>query len=103
MVGINSDASVSASKGPARPINTERVRAAMLAASPEVDCVFVFEDKTPIPFLEEVRPHVHVNGAEYGKACIEAETVRKHGGRLHIVELLPGLSSSRIIGKAAGQ
>ncbi len=49
--------------------------------------------------LEKVRPDVHVNGAEYGENCIEAETVKKHGGRVHIVQLVPGLSTSNIINK----
>jgi bifunctional ADP-heptose synthase (sugar kinase/adenylyltransferase) len=42
---------------------------------------------------------VHVNGAEYGENCIEAQTVKEAGGRIHIVELVPGLSTSNIIEK----
>jgi bifunctional ADP-heptose synthase (sugar kinase/adenylyltransferase) len=49
--------------------------------------------------LEQIKPHVHVNGAEYGSEPIEAATVKANGGRLHIVNLLPGLSTSQIIKK----
>jgi bifunctional ADP-heptose synthase (sugar kinase/adenylyltransferase) len=40
-----------------------------------------------------------VNGAEYGANCIEADVVKANGGRIHIVELIPGLSTSKIIEK----
>jgi D-glycero-D-manno-heptose 1,7-bisphosphate phosphatase len=97
LVGINSDTSVRANKGPQRPINNERARAMMLTQRADVDYVFVFDEETPIPFLEQIRPDVHVNGSEYGENCIEAATVKKFGGRLHIVNLLAGYSSTRII------
>jgi bifunctional ADP-heptose synthase (sugar kinase/adenylyltransferase) len=62
-----------------------------------VATVFIFDEETPIAFLEEIRPDIHVNGSEYGESCIEASTVKKHGGRLHIVDLLGGHSSTRLI------
>ncbi|MBS0651763.1 MAG: hypothetical protein JSR93_11440 [Verrucomicrobia bacterium] len=49
--------------------------------------------------LKKIQPHVHVNGAEYTENCIEAETVRSCGGRVHIVQLIPGLSTSQVIKK----
>jgi bifunctional ADP-heptose synthase (sugar kinase/adenylyltransferase) len=49
-----------------------------------------------MPFLAEVRPDVHVNGSEYGEDCIEADTVRAGGGRVHVVGRLPGLSTSEL-------
>jgi bifunctional ADP-heptose synthase (sugar kinase/adenylyltransferase) len=42
---------------------------------------------------------VHVNGAEYGENCIEADTVRRCGGRLHLVERIPGLATTALIEK----
>lgn len=97
MVGVNSDASVRKNKGPRRPVNTQLNRAAMMACNPLVDFVFVFDEPTPLAFLEDIRPQVHVNGSEYGEDCIEAETVKKHGGRLHIVDLLDGYSTTRLL------
>src|SRR3989338_3613429 len=84
IVGLNTDSSVKQNKGPGRPINGEKARAMMLANFPFVDYVVLFDEKTPIELLEEIRPDVHVNGSEYGKECIEAPTVKKHGGKIYI-------------------
>src|SRR5690606_3991650 len=99
IVGLNSDASVKRYKSPDRPLIGEADRARMLLALRCVDYVHVFDEDVPMPFLEEVRPDVHVNGSEYGADCVEAPTVRKHGGRIHIVEKAPGLSTSAIVEK----
>jgi bifunctional ADP-heptose synthase (sugar kinase/adenylyltransferase) len=68
----------------------------MLLALRFVDYVHVFDELTPNTFIEEVRPDVHVNGAEYGENCVEAETVRRVNARLHLVSRIPGLSSSSL-------
>jgi D-beta-D-heptose 7-phosphate kinase/D-beta-D-heptose 1-phosphate adenosyltransferase len=99
IVGLNSDRSVRAYKGADRPFVGERERAEMLLALRYVDYVHIFDEEVPMPFLEEVKPHVHVNGAEYGADCIEAPLVRSHGGRIHIVEKVPGLSTTAIAGR----
>lgn len=97
IVGLNSDASVRSYKGPDRPIVTERRRAEMLLALRMVDYVHIFDEPDPIAFLKELRPDVHVNGSEYGKDCIESDTVKRGGGEIHIVSRLPGLSTSSLI------
>jgi D-beta-D-heptose 7-phosphate kinase / D-beta-D-heptose 1-phosphate adenosyltransferase len=97
IVGLNSDKSVHRSKGPERPIVTERHRAEMLLALRPVDYVHIFDESDPIAFLKEVRPDVHVNGAEYGEHCVESETVKRAGGRLHLVGRVPDLSTSNLI------
>jgi D-beta-D-heptose 7-phosphate kinase/D-beta-D-heptose 1-phosphate adenosyltransferase len=97
IVGLNSDKSVAAYKGPERPIIPERRRAEMLLALRMVDYVHIFDELDPIAFLKELKPDVHVNGAEYGEDCIEAETVIRGGGRIHIVDRLPGLSTSNLV------
>ena len=97
IVGLNSDASVRTYKGPSRPIVPERRRAEMLLALRMVDYVHVFNESDPIAFLNELKPDVHVNGSEYGENCIESETVTRGGGQIHIVNRLPGLSTSRLI------
>jgi D-beta-D-heptose 7-phosphate kinase/D-beta-D-heptose 1-phosphate adenosyltransferase len=99
IVGLNSDASVKRYKSADRPLIPEAERARMLLALRCVDYAHVFDEDAPMAFLGEVRPDVHVNGSEYGADCIEAPTVRKHGGRIHIVEKIPGLSTSQIIAK----
>lgn len=97
LVALNSDSSIKKYKSPKRPIITLKYRLQMMASLGFVGAVTWFEETDPIAFLERVRPDVHVNGAEYGHNCIEAPTVAKHGGKIHIVELVPGLSTSNIL------
>ena len=96
---LNTDASIQAYKSTNRPINPLKERLEMIAALEAVDLVSYFAELDPIATLEKVRPHVHVNGSEYGENCIEAEVVKKYGGRIHVVDLLPGYSSTNLIKK----
>ena len=97
IVGLNSDASVRSYKGPSRPIVPERQRAELLLALRVVDYVHVFDEPNPIAFLDELHPDVHVNGEEYGTDCVERDVVVGNGGRLHLVDRIPNLSTSGII------
>jgi D-beta-D-heptose 7-phosphate kinase/D-beta-D-heptose 1-phosphate adenosyltransferase len=103
IVGLNSDASVRAYKGAQRPIVPETERARMLLALRSVDFVHIFDETVPMPFLAEIKPHVHVNGSEYGADCIEAPLVKANGGRIHIIEKIPGLSTSEILARIRAQ
>ena len=100
IVGLNSDTSVRSYKGPNRPIVTERRRAEMLLALRMVDYVHIFDEPDPIAFLKELSPDVHVNSVEYGEECIESATVKRGGGTVHIVNRIPGISTSRLIDDA---
>jgi len=97
VVGLNSDASVRSDKGAGRPFVPERQRAEMLLALRMVDYVHIFDEPDPIAFLNELRPDVHVNGAEYGEHCLESAAVRRGGGRVHVVARVPELSTSRLV------
>lgn len=97
IVGLNSDASIRGNKGPSRPYIGEEDRAKLLLALRDVDYVHIFDEPAPMAFLELVRPDVHVNGAEYGADCIEAPTVIANGGRIHLVDRLPSLSTSDLV------
>jgi D-glycero-beta-D-manno-heptose 1-phosphate adenylyltransferase len=99
IVALNTDHSIKQYKSPNRPIIPLEYRLQMMAALEFVDYVTWFEETDPRQLLAKIKPNVHVNGAEYGKNCIEAETVQTHGGRIHIVHLVPGLSTSNIIRK----
>lgn len=103
IVGLNSDASVKAYKGPERPIIPEAERARMLLALRSVDYVHIFDETEPMPFLAEIKPQVHVNGSEYGPDCIEAPLVKANGGRVHIIEKIPGLSTSQLLARIRSQ
>lgn len=96
---LNTDASIQAYKSPKRPIYPLETRLQMLAAMEMVDHVSWFDETDPRAILEILKPAIHVNGSEYGENCIEAEVVKKHGGKIHIVTLLQGYSSTKTIEK----
>jgi D-glycero-beta-D-manno-heptose 1-phosphate adenylyltransferase len=99
IVALNTDESIRSYKSKDRPIQPLKVRMEMMAALSFVDYVTYFSEITPLSLLEKIRPDVHVNGAEYGHNCVEAEVVKKYGGRLHIVTLLPGFSTTKLLEK----
>ncbi|MGE3557137.1 MAG: adenylyltransferase/cytidyltransferase family protein [Candidatus Obscuribacterales bacterium] len=99
LLALNTDDSIKGYKGPTRPLISLPDRLKMICALSFVDYATSFPEPNPIPLLQLLQPDVHVNGSEYGENCIEADTVRKHGGRLHIVDLVPGLSTSNLIKK----
>lgn len=97
IVLLNSDHSIRAYKHPLRPIIELKYRLQMMAAIEFVDYVSWFEETDPRKILEKIRPDVHVNGAEYGQNCIEAETVKKIGARLHLVDRIDSLATTAVI------
>lgn len=99
IIGVNSDKSVKAYKGPNRPINPQEMRLRMLAALSAVDYVFAFDETVPMPWLEKIKPDIHTNGAEYGEECIERETVEKNGGRIHLLPMIEGIKTTMLIDK----
>jgi D-glycero-beta-D-manno-heptose 1-phosphate adenylyltransferase len=101
IVALNTDESIQKYKSIYRPIIPLKYRIEMLTALEFVDYVTWFDETDPCTILKEIRPNVHVNGAEYGQNCIEADVVKSGGGRIHIVKLVPGLSTSQIINKIA--
>ncbi len=102
IVALNTDASIKRYKGESRPLIPLKYRLQMLSALSFVDHVTWFEEDDPRKVLSLIKPHVHVNGSEYGEECLEAKTVQDNGGKIHIVQLIPGLSTSQIIEKIKG-
>jgi D-beta-D-heptose 7-phosphate kinase/D-beta-D-heptose 1-phosphate adenosyltransferase len=70
VVGLNSDRSVRANKGPSRPIMPERERAEVLGALACVDAVVVFDEETPAVIIERLQPDVLVKGADWAEDAI---------------------------------
>ncbi len=99
IVALNSDESIKRYKDTSRPLIPLKYRLQMLSAISFVDYVTWFEEDDPIKVLSLIKPNVHVNGSEYGKDCLESKTIHENGGRIHIVELVKGLSTSQIIEK----
>lgn len=100
VLGLNTDASVRENKGPQRPINSERDRAAVVGALRAVDYVVLFGEKTAETIIEKVHPDVYVKGADYeGKPLPEADVVQRWGGRVAFVPMVAGRSTTHVIEK----
>ncbi len=100
LVGLNSDASVRRLKGAERPLIGEDERAEMLASIESVGAVVLFEEDTPLALIEQIRPDVLVKGADYRvEQVVGREAVEAHGGRVELVPLVPGRSTTDIIGR----
>lgn len=100
IVGVNSDRSVRAIKGPVRPINPEQERAEVLAGLACVDAVVIFDQDDPQQLISRLQPDVLVKGADWAAdAIIGRETVEARGGRIVRIPLAEGYSTSAIIEK----
>ena len=85
VVGVNTDRSVRASKGPGRPILPERERAELVAALGCVDLVVLFDEPDAVELLTALRPDLHVKGTDYTEESVpEREVVARLGGRTAI-------------------
>jgi D-beta-D-heptose 7-phosphate kinase/D-beta-D-heptose 1-phosphate adenosyltransferase len=102
VVAVNSDSSVQCLKGPTRPMVGERERAQVLAALAAVDAVVIFDEATPLNLIEAIRPEVIVKGGDYTEdAVVGAPQVRSWGGRVKIVPIVEGHSTSKLIEKSS--
>lgn len=99
VVGVNSDASVRRlGKGPDRPVRSEAERAYVLAGLAAVDAVVVFDEDTPLDLVTALGPDVIVKGGDYAPdTVVGADIVRARGGRVVIIPLTPGQSTTTII------
>jgi D-beta-D-heptose 7-phosphate kinase/D-beta-D-heptose 1-phosphate adenosyltransferase len=103
IVGLNSDASVRRLKGEGRPVQDERARAEVLAALEAVDLVAIFEGDTPVKLIAQVRPSVLVKGGDYTREQVVGhEIVEACGGRVVLVDILPGHSTTSLVDRARG-
>lgn len=100
VVAINSDRSVRALKGPDRPIVSEAERAETLEALEAVDRVVVYDEETPLETIRALLPDVLVKGADWPEdRIVGRDEVRAAGGRVVRVELVPGRSTTAIVGQ----
>jgi rfaE bifunctional protein nucleotidyltransferase chain/domain len=100
IVGLNSDRSVRANKGPTRPITPEAERAEILAALACVDAVAIFDAETPAEIIKRIQPDVLVKGADWAAdAIVGRDTVEARGGKVVRVNIEPGWSTTGIIQK----
>jgi rfaE bifunctional protein nucleotidyltransferase chain/domain len=102
LVGVNGDLAVRELKGPERPVTPEDDRAAVLAALESVDAVCVFAESTATRFLAAAQPDIYVKGGDYALATLNAEecrTVERAGGKIVIIPIVPGKSTTATLQK----
>ncbi|MEQ1607412.1 MAG: D-glycero-beta-D-manno-heptose-7-phosphate kinase [Hyphomonadaceae bacterium] len=101
IVALNTDASVRALKGPDRPVQSEDVRAAVMAAIKGADAVILFGEATPLQAIQALQPDVLIKGADYAEdQIVGADIVRARGGRVVRVTLVDGQSTTKVIEKS---
>lgn len=100
IVGLNTDSSIKRYKGENRPIQAEIVRAHVLAALEYVDAVVLFEDDTPLRLIETLLPDALFKGADYTiDTVVGADVVQLNGGKVHLIDLKPGHSTTATVEK----
>lgn len=103
VVALNSDASVKRLKGDSRPIQDEQSRAKVMSALRDVDLVVIFEEDTPLELIKELRPDIIVKGSDYTEdQVVGRDFVVQYGGRVALVDLVSGHSTSALVKRANG-
>ena len=103
VIGLNTDRSVRAIKGAARPLVPEAERAETLAALEAVDRVVLYDEETPRALVAALLPDVLVKGADWAlDAIVGREEVEAAGGRVVRVELVPGRSTTSMVARIRG-
>jgi rfaE bifunctional protein nucleotidyltransferase chain/domain len=98
IVGVNSDRSVQANKGPDRPLNPEEERAEVIAALASVDAAVVFDEDTPHEIISRLQPDVLVKGADWAAdRIVGRDVVEARGGRVVRAQIEEGYSTSTLI------
>jgi rfaE bifunctional protein nucleotidyltransferase chain/domain len=105
LVGVNGDHAVRELKGTGRPLNGENDRAAVVAALAAVDAVVIFPETRAVRFLEAAQPDVYVKGGDYtleGLNPDEKRVVEQGGGRIVLLPMVPGKSTTGLLARLAG-
>jgi D-beta-D-heptose 7-phosphate kinase/D-beta-D-heptose 1-phosphate adenosyltransferase len=98
IIGLNSDISVKKLKGNSRPIVPEAERAALLSNITGVDLVVFFNEETPLELIRSFKPDIIVKGGDYApEQVVGHEIVEQEGGKVVIVPLIEGISTTKVI------
>jgi D-beta-D-heptose 7-phosphate kinase/D-beta-D-heptose 1-phosphate adenosyltransferase len=92
VVGVNSDESARALKGPGRPIVSHFDRLAIIQSLRCVDEAHVFHELTPAELIERLNPDLVVKGGDY-----RADQVVSCGRKVAIIPFVKGYSTSDIL------
>lgn len=106
IIAINSDASVKGlDKGTSRPIQDEYSRALIVAALSFVDAVIIFDEHTPLELIKLLVPDILIKGGDYDANCsdklnkkyiVGSDVVKANGGKVEVIQFVPGFSTSKI-------
>ncbi len=100
IVGLNTDESVSALKGPNRPVKELESRALTLAAFACIDLIIPFAQETPYELITAIIPKILVKGSDYNEnTIVGADVVKKHGGKVITIDFVSGYSSTNYFKK----
>ncbi len=100
IVGVNADASTKRLKGPSRPVNNEHSRVLLIASLLMVDAVVIFEEDTPLELITAIMPDTLVKGGDYTvEQVVGGKEVMANGGRVVIIPIVQGFSTTGIIEK----
>lgn len=98
VLGLNSDASVKSIKPENRPIVSQDQRAEVLAGLACVDYITIFDEPDPLALIKTIKPDVLIKGADWKEAeIIGSDVVKSYGGKVVRIEVVPDISTSRII------
>tara|TARA_B110000459_G_C16488685_1_gene437767 strand:- start:503 stop:979 length:477 start_codon:yes stop_codon:yes gene_type:complete len=98
IIAINSDISVSIIKGPNRPIDDQVNRVLKLSKLDDVDAIIIFYDDNPLELIKDINPDILFKGADYkNKEIIGSEFIIKNGGKVELIDILKGYSTTNII------
>ncbi|RYF39295.1 MAG: D-glycero-beta-D-manno-heptose 1-phosphate adenylyltransferase, partial [Cytophagaceae bacterium] len=102
VVGLNTDQSVRQLKGPTRPVQSETARARVAGAIRSVSAVTIFDEDTPLELISALKPDILVKGADYTEdQVVGGDIVKGRGGRILLVQLEEGHSTSRLVSIAS--
>lgn len=98
VVAVNIDETVTALKGPGRPVNPVANRMRVLAALSCVDWVLPFTEETPERLICKVKPDLLVKGGDNDPDKIPgARCTREAGGKVAIMSYVDGVSTTQIV------
>jgi rfaE bifunctional protein nucleotidyltransferase chain/domain len=98
IVGLNSDISVIKLKGSNRPIDDQSNRILKLSKLDDVDAIIIFHDDNPLKLIKDINPDILFKGTDYkNKEIIGSEFIIKNGGKVELIDILNGYSTTNII------
>ena len=98
IVGLNSDSSIKNLKGSDRPIDDQTKRISNLSNIEVVNAIILFSEENPLELIMQIKPDILFKGADYEKKnIIGREFIEENGGKVELIDILNGYSTTNII------